>query len=1186
MSLLHLVLATMVLSVSISAEVDPKVELPECGAGNIEVQFFNAYIDIENLPPSCNSRNLIDIGFLIQDVVEEVDGLVPLFREEKMLTTVCPFPDTIASTRRYQATGRGERCMNSQAAGRLLQTRNACSVAEKTIKLQQKAEYVATKCNGILRSMMERANNDVFESVDLGELLERASDGAQVCQEAAATATKASQAAADLCSLENLPGSSSDDIIRETETESQTVMAAVIRGKNALSRVKRVQHEMNVVYYMQAAQSPRKLQGRDVSLHEEEVCSLTGKTRVDLKRAEAAAEEADSVLRIIKDLEHELDTDKAASILRSARDDLKECEDRRDEVEDAANKMDTYCDQASRGRGNLSSKLKRAERTYDSARESADEAVDLLAKMRRYQDELEQDLGVAAVEPTNTPTATPTSRPTAAPTSSPTEAPTLPPSNPPTGTPTSSPTALPTRKPDTPRPTSVPTAAPTSGPTGAPLTETLQGDEWEQAPSAAPSSLFVKLLARPFEREYVTRLYSNLDESDRECEGVAEAVQQRTIAEEALLTSDDVFEEITDLALGHRKNADVNRIRVDAFLSNIQIQDESAKVVAAAEMASELCSQGLQELVRDEVEIATIAANQTRIALADLKMARDKMTEVVSLIDFDPVLSDLSPTAEEDEIKLLRHLGEVETEVSRVDSQMQELPEAPGVMALSRKRGSLVEEQMEVEEVLTADVPFRISHSALKKDEYYQSVSPNFEETPPLEYLSRARQPELTEGPNNHLSRSRQPAASRKEWFQAFGESLVEDIQARLLLGYNSQAGGCITEESDLSVVMVITEVASIWDQFDPLQCSTAFLAREPGRGSSEAQPEDPYLILNTVPENSPTNGPTSLPTTNPTSSPTINPTSLPTKNPTSSPTVGATSLPTKNPTNSPTDGPTSAPTMNPTNSPTDGPTSLPTSVPTSLPTVGPTSVPTMNPTSSPTVGPTSSPTANPTSPPTVGPTSSPTMNPTGSPTVGPTSSPTTNPTEAPTPMPTDKPDSPPVTKIFGALQDAYARDGRYSDRKMGAENPIRLDVKLGDPKLNHNRRSFLQFDLRDIDGVVTKASIFLKVYGARSVPVLHNLHAVSDDSWDEKEINWNNMPNLGPILDSQTIPIEPIAEGNYFEYDVTSYVNSKVSQGKSVASFAVAADPSMWDLLIKYYSKEADSSDRPRFEVTYIPTD
>ena len=70
---------------------------------------------------------------------------------------------------------------------------------------------------------------------------------------------------------------------------------------------------------------------------------------------------------------------------------------------------------------------------------------------------------------------------------------------------------------------------------------------------------------------------------------------------------------------------------------------------------------------------------------------------------------------------LFEHKSAVTNKISQVDSQIQALPNlAPESVALEKKKASLVEEEMQIEGALLNEEQFRISQSALKKDEYYE----------------------------------------------------------------------------------------------------------------------------------------------------------------------------------------------------------------------------------------------------------------------------------------------------------------------------------------------------------------------------------------------------------------------------------------------------------------------------------
>lgn len=169
------------------------------------------------------------------------------------------------------------------------------------------------------------------------------------------------------------------------------------------------------------------------------------------------------------------------------------------------------------------------------------------------------------------------------------------------------------------------------------------------------------------------------------------------------------------------------------------------------------------------------------------------------------------------------------------------------------------------------------------------------------------------------------------------------------------------------------------------------------------------------------------------------------------------------------------------------------------------------------------------------------------------------------------------TTYSLSPLEDAYVRDGAYADDTLGVSDPDILLVKIA--ATNYNRRAYLKFDLRGVNGTVSDAKIRLKVKGLNA-GAKNSLRPVDDNSWDEDEITWNNKPGFGSSLGTKDVP----ATGEWIEWDITSHVNSLVAANETYASFVIVSNTAASNLLAKYYSSEASSADRPELEVTFTP--
>ena len=142
---------------------------------------------------------------------------------------------------------------------------------------------------------------------------------------------------------------------------------------------------------------------------------------------------------------------------------------------------------------------------------------------------------------------------------------------------------------------------------------------------------------------------------------------------------------------------------------------------------------------------------------------------------------------------------------------------------------------------------------------------------------------------------------------------------------------------------------------------------------------------------------------------------------------------------------------------------------------------------------------------------------------------------------------------------DAYVRGGEHANTNFGDADTVQ--IKQGNVD-DFFRRTYLNFNLDDISDV---DAAVLRLYATRSrddVPV--TLYATSND-WNEDSITWNSAPSLGtPIA---TVEMGP--EGQWYEWDVTSYLEG--TEGQSV-SF-VLYDESGENSTVRFSSREGSAA-------------
>ncbi len=149
----------------------------------------------------------------------------------------------------------------------------------------------------------------------------------------------------------------------------------------------------------------------------------------------------------------------------------------------------------------------------------------------------------------------------------------------------------------------------------------------------------------------------------------------------------------------------------------------------------------------------------------------------------------------------------------------------------------------------------------------------------------------------------------------------------------------------------------------------------------------------------------------------------------------------------------------------------------------------------------------------------------------------------------------------FTAAADALVRQSKPA-KNYGLENI--LEVELEPP-----RRSYLQFKLPGVSGPIHSAK--LKLRAGDDAPSGGEVHAVSDTTWSETLINYNNAPPYAaPVL----AKFGALLDNTDYEVDVTAGMNPA---GWSAVSFALVSNNAT---PVKFFSRE--SGNAPQLWVKY----
>ncbi len=123
---------------------------------------------------------------------------------------------------------------------------------------------------------------------------------------------------------------------------------------------------------------------------------------------------------------------------------------------------------------------------------------------------------------------------------------------------------------------------------------------------------------------------------------------------------------------------------------------------------------------------------------------------------------------------------------------------------------------------------------------------------------------------------------------------------------------------------------------------------------------------------------------------------------------------------------------------------------------------------------------------------------------------------------------------------DSYVRGGSYANTNYGTETTMAVKTNADETIC---RRDYLRFSLADVNGTVTSAKLRLYV-NRRDAATSHGCNYVSDDTWGETTITWNNKPAAGSRLDTLSVP----AAGTWIEFDVTDKLKTELPSDDKVS--------------------------------------
>jgi glucose/arabinose dehydrogenase len=165
-------------------------------------------------------------------------------------------------------------------------------------------------------------------------------------------------------------------------------------------------------------------------------------------------------------------------------------------------------------------------------------------------------------------------------------------------------------------------------------------------------------------------------------------------------------------------------------------------------------------------------------------------------------------------------------------------------------------------------------------------------------------------------------------------------------------------------------------------------------------------------------------------------------------------------------------------------------------------------------------------------------------------------------------------------VADAYVKSGVNANTTFGTTDATQLQSK-NTTSADLVRRSYLRFDISQASALITTAK--LRLFGRKNSTESNNImvsvSGVSNLTWNETTITWNNKPALNAsVIGTVVVNALPTA-GQYYEWDVSAYVKAAKQAGATAVSFCLS-NPATSTSYVFFNSKEA-SANKPQLIVT-----
>jgi hypothetical protein len=413
--------------------------LPQCnGQDKDEYAFYTADIVLASVDPAyqCSELQLTTLGFLIQDIVDEVEGIMPEYKNEYIRTILCPLPkaeddkgrrkllldskvqnenifdssqrDLTVQRKRYTFKARGtcRRCKNRTTSRQLAVSFTAmdvCTETKEALHIKMHTERSCDAAVDMLVTVTELAwiyDNESARFIEIGD------ETIAECHRATRSASTAAREAVTLCekALSESSAFNMRHVMKKVQQAKKATKDSASLATEALRQIENAKNQLedSKIHVGSFTPSNRKLgsshEWDDTTVND--VCNQVNVAKAGHTSAENMLETAKRIIEemkaMSKDSMHYKDVQK---ILKEAQKCCDDIEKEKENVFKEVEKVQEQCDKAREKPKDAPKMMKEAVKKTEEATKKLLKAHAEMLELKAEQERLEELARIIGFEP-------------------------------------------------------------------------------------------------------------------------------------------------------------------------------------------------------------------------------------------------------------------------------------------------------------------------------------------------------------------------------------------------------------------------------------------------------------------------------------------------------------------------------------------------------------------------------------------------------------------------------------------------------------------------------------------------------------------------------------------------------------------------------------------------------------------